>query len=887
MTALEGPVDAVDPQVRARFVVDSGWFDADWYRAHHPAARDADDPLEHWLTVGAPEGVAPGPQILALQDQRGDHLAVSVLEPEPPAADDPQLLRDIALVSASSLFDEDYYLSQVDDLEGETAVSHFCRLGWRLLLRPCRGFDVWWYWSTYLDPAGESLDPFVHYLALGRAAGFPGQPTSLAGTGGWVPPTDRPMRRICLFAGFDAQGRVDDTVVAYVRELSRFADVYYLADSYLPDRELAKLEGITRGAWAVRHGCYDFGSYSMLAHELVGWETVRSYDELLLVNDSCYLLRPLDEVFAAMDERPCDWWGLQATKGLIATVDAPSNQFRRPIPMALVREEYLRRWEDDDVYDFHVGSYFVAYRRPVLDDTAFGRLLESVHRQRGKAAIIHKYEIGITHLLLSRGHAFDTWIDAVHPFHPLFTEHYFDLVGQGFPLLKRYLLYQNHYDVPGLRDWRARMTALVPGADLDPVEAHLHRTAPHDRLVRSFAIEHDRPAPARPDREAVRALDRDTPRFDHWWAFPVDPDLDDLAMSVRAVFEEVRDDPTIHKVVLTRGRPLGLDGARVTELPVTSPEGLDHLVRCGQVFVLQLPHRTLGNPLILRNRDVHLVGDHPRLLTWGALSADAKHDEVTPSPVPVPTAASHLAVSDVDHVAVTAAHRGAKYADVWRVGSPARDLLVRDAGLLPSDIRDAEQRVRDRLGGRRLLLVAPALRPDASADLVAAAAERLAAWAARTDVVVGVREDRRDLARLWSHATDGWALDLSPHVEPLTAAVLRASDAVLTDFHGAAVTMATLGRPVISHPCETAPITDLVHDLDRLFPGAVCRTPDDLTHALDRLFVPEDELDDAVRARLARARRAWTDGDQVDDDRSARRFVRRVRQRYTAVSETP
>ncbi len=54
----------------------------------------------------------------------------------------------------------------------------------------------------------------------------------------------------------------------------------------------------------------------MLASELVGWDVVETYDELLLVNDSCYLLRPLDEVFARMDATPCDWWGLQATKGL-------------------------------------------------------------------------------------------------------------------------------------------------------------------------------------------------------------------------------------------------------------------------------------------------------------------------------------------------------------------------------------------------------------------------------------------------------------------------------------------------------------------------------------------------------------------------------------------
>ena len=57
----------------------------------------------------------------------------------------------------------------------------------------------------------------------------------------------------------------------------------------------------------------------MLARELVTWEVIEQYDELLLVNDSCYLLGGLAEVFRTMDARDCAWWGMQATKGLTST----------------------------------------------------------------------------------------------------------------------------------------------------------------------------------------------------------------------------------------------------------------------------------------------------------------------------------------------------------------------------------------------------------------------------------------------------------------------------------------------------------------------------------------------------------------------------------------
>ena len=106
---------------------------------------------------------------------------------------------------------------------------------------------------------------------------------------------------------------VDDTVVAYVSELARHAEVFVCFDGSLQPGQLDRLSGLVAGAWVRRHGAHDFGSWSVLARELVGWDALAAYDEVLLVNDSCWLLRPLDEVFARMDARPGDFWGLQVT----------------------------------------------------------------------------------------------------------------------------------------------------------------------------------------------------------------------------------------------------------------------------------------------------------------------------------------------------------------------------------------------------------------------------------------------------------------------------------------------------------------------------------------------------------------------------------------------
>ncbi|WP_340539436.1 rhamnan synthesis F family protein [Nocardioides sp. GXZ039] len=875
-------VAVLDDATRARFVVDSGWFDAEWYAERHRDDPEAvRDPLAHWLGAGSASGAAPGPRIDALAAQRGERVTVTGIERDAPSPDDPQLRRDIAVVEASGLFDEAYYLSQLDDdedLDGATPLEHFCRLGWRELLRPCRGFDVWWYWSTHLDPAGETLDPFVHYLVAGRAAGLTGRPTSLATTGGWRHPDDQPVRRICLFAGFDAGGVLDETVVDYVRDLSRFADVYYLCDSYLPPAELAKLDGIVRGAWAIRHGCYDFGSYAMLAHELVGWDTVSSYDELLLVNDSCYLLRPLDDVFATMDARAADWWGLQATKGIAATRDAPSNAFTEPIPLDEARTDYLPRWEDDDVYDFHVGSYFLAYRRPVLDDPHFARLLESVHRQRGKAAIIHKYEIGLTHTLLAGGHAVDTYLDAVYPFHPLFTAWHFELIAGGFPLLKRYLIYQNHYDVPDLHSWRERVAALVPEADLDPVEAHLHRAAPHDRLTRSFAIRTTTDGSvSKPELlvdRAFRRADKQTPKDPTWWAFPVCPIEGTLPANSRAILEEVRHDPAITKVVLTRAHRIDLDGAHVQVLPLLSPEGQDALLRSGYVFMKGQPRRTVGE---------RLSPDHRQILVRDGLSVESGRTVLprTRSMARLPAARWHAALtaSPLDQLVVVGANYPIRYPQGLRTGVPAHDFLVRPTAELPPEIADQEQRLRAELDGRPLVLLAVASRGRDRPAYRFAAEEVtwLAQRADRTGVVLGVREHSHDLDRPYA-AQLPFALDLSHHRYPLLHAVLRASDAVLTDYASAAFDLrAATGRPVVSFVPDLADLrVRLALDLEHVFPGPVCRTFAELAPVLDALLEP---LPAADAERYERRARLLAD---PPDGASAARVVALLREEIAA-----
>jgi hypothetical protein len=391
---------------------------------------------------------------------------------------------EVAVVRLSGAVDAAGYLAHNPPQaeRGAEPVDHFCRRGWRALRNPSLDFDVWWYWAEYLDPTDESetaTNPLVHYLLDGRHRGLLPLPRRVARPA-WSVSTPR---RACLFAMYDPDGLVDDAVVAYVEELARHADVYVCADGSLQDGQLSRLSAAA-GAWVRGHGAHDFGSWSVLARELVGWDALAAYDEVLLVNDSCWLVRPLDEVFARMDARPADFWGLQLT----------ARRFEPELsqPQAVPLDEVKRSWLPPTAYRYpelvHVGSYFLALRRPVLDDPGFRRRLDAVRPQRDRANLVQKYETGTTHYLVGQGFDFDTWVPELRPNHPVYGPGVFDLLARGFPLFKRRFLAANPYDTPDLADWKARILTAVPSADVEMFERNLLRVADPDELARSFAI---------------------------------------------------------------------------------------------------------------------------------------------------------------------------------------------------------------------------------------------------------------------------------------------------------------------------------------------------------------------------------------------------------------
>lgn len=884
----------------------SGFFDEAWFlKACPDAGRLRRDPLEYYFLRGVSEGWNPSRQFHTLwylreyQDvaQNGmNPLLHFVLfgrqEGRLGMQDLPQHLDAdaVATVASSRYFDHGYYLHNNPDIaqSGIDPLIHFCLQGYRELRNPSPGFDLLWYQQNYLRSAGCDTNPLVHYEKLGKANGCLPKPPKkhLNATGqGLVYSSSckTAIRRACLFAGYDAHGIVDAYVIEYIRELSRYADVFYLSDCEMQPHELDKIKPFVKGAWAHRHGMYDFGSYSKLAKDLVGWDRLGSYDEVMFVNDSCYCLRSLSHVFEKMDSTQCDWWGLQATKGIWDTRDRPSNAFADKIPVWQVKSEMLDKFEEDYTYDFLIGSYFLVVRKPVMRNSAFRELLDSVETQQSKKQIILRYEVGLTRFLIQCGYEFATFIDDLYPLHPVYSLSHFELIRRGFPLLKRFLLTDNHYKVPGLGQWKALLNDALPGVKVESIEENLRRVADQEKLYRSLNVgvnaAGERCMPPLLDKKAFSAEDAATEKRDDWWVFPVCGYNHTLAGNERAVFEAVKDDPRIKKIILHRSKYIDVDGQNVEVVPLNSLEGQRYLIKAKVAFIKHTPSRNLGIDVDACSRHLINLWHGIPLKRIGYASLDQKENLAR-------LYAEHqrcravISSSRVDQLAMASAFYPLSYNDVWVTGLPRNDFVVRSQRQLPADMQKEVVRIREVLSGRKLVLFAPTFRNAQEGSYYSFSRSELSMLSRllnRHNAVLGVREHLADKDRSYSkQLSEIGAVCLDDSIYPNIESIFHCASVLLTDYSSCFFDFLLTGKPVVSFAYDydryVGSERGMFYDMQSVFPGPICRDAASLIGALEAALGAPSSL---INHKYEYCRRLFFD---FQDDKSSARVVKKVQE---------
>ena len=189
-------------------------------------------------------------------------------------------------------------------------------------------------------------------------------------------------KRLFLFAGFDKDNIIDNTLIYYINELSRFGDIVFVADNNLPHNEIKKISNIPNvlHAESTKHNEYDFGSYKRAYLWAKNNKILNNYDWFYFVNDSVYgPLYDIKLILEKLEKSGTDLTGMVSSH--------------------------------DDCTPIHAQSWFVGITKKVLKSTFFDKFITNVKKLEKKNRICLKYEVGLSNLILRHGFEMKTIID--------------------------------------------------------------------------------------------------------------------------------------------------------------------------------------------------------------------------------------------------------------------------------------------------------------------------------------------------------------------------------------------------------------------------------------------------------------------------------------------
>ena len=183
------------------------------------------------------------------------------------------------------------------------------------------------------------------------------------------------MKRLGIYVIYDCENIVDDYIGYMLQELRKVVDCLAVVCTFkVIRRGIQNINAYADRVYYRDNTGFDAGAYKDALCRFIGWSEVSAYEELVLLNDSFYgPFYPMEDLFIKMDKISVDYWGL--TKSPAGT------------------------WMGKYTYDSHIQSYFLVFRKNVLDDRRFRDFWESMSYPESFSQAVRVFELECSRLL--------------------------------------------------------------------------------------------------------------------------------------------------------------------------------------------------------------------------------------------------------------------------------------------------------------------------------------------------------------------------------------------------------------------------------------------------------------------------------------------------------
>ncbi len=281
-------------------------------------------------------------------------------------------------------FDAEWYLQENPDIatKGVEPLSHFLTYGWKEGRNPSKHFDVKKYIKENPEIVQIGINPFDH-ISISNSNSTSVEfsfPVDAIETSQVFKPLDKEKKykRVYIVASFLSDGIIPEYLLYLLSKIKKTADaIILIGDNPIKIDELKKLSKLVNYTSFARHEEYDFGSYKRGIEFVAESIDLHNVEELVLCNDSCVgPIFPVADMFAAMEEKNVDFWGITSN------------------------------YENC----FHLQSYFLVFNNKVINDPLFFDYFRNVKKEPTRERVILKYELPLTSYLKAAGYVCDSYI---------------------------------------------------------------------------------------------------------------------------------------------------------------------------------------------------------------------------------------------------------------------------------------------------------------------------------------------------------------------------------------------------------------------------------------------------------------------------------------------
>ncbi len=222
-------------------------------------------------------------------------------------------------------------------------------------------------------------------------------------------------KRLCVYFIYDKDGIIDDYIIYQIKDLKKNVSfLHCVINGNLTDEGKEKLEAVADEVFERENKGNDIGAYKA-ALEHMGWDMIGEYDEIVLMNNTCFgPVYPFEEVFNWAKEQDVELWGL--THG--EKIDW------------LGTDNYLHFNKRKK----HIQSYFLAFRKPLVGNRFLTNFFREIPDDASYIMSVCVFEYAFPGYFEQHGYKSAVYCD--------------DRKNTNYPLLHRPVLLLKEYRMP-------------------------------------------------------------------------------------------------------------------------------------------------------------------------------------------------------------------------------------------------------------------------------------------------------------------------------------------------------------------------------------------------------------------------------------------------------